>query len=146
MLVLFLVLNLFALYLFAQDYKIHKGSAIHQVKISFSEIEEFDKQVPKNLLRREIKNEFEHFPEIPFNPEKIVYQAPKLSHLPYWETKEPSPLPEIDFLGLDDSGNSIPPDVNGVAGPEHLMVTLNTDTRIMDKQGNIISTVSTGIF
>ncbi|MCD4730451.1 MAG: choice-of-anchor J domain-containing protein [Bacteroidales bacterium] len=144
--VLVLVLNLFALSLFAQDYKIYKGSAIHQVKISFSEIEEFDKQVPKNLLRREIKNEFKHFPEIPFNPEKIVYQAPKLSHSPYWETKEPSPLPEIDFLGLNDSGNSIPPDVNGVAGPEHLMVTLNTDTRIMDKQGNPISTVGTGSF
>ena len=141
-----LVLNFCAFSLSAQNSKVYKGSAIHRVKISFSEIEEYDKHVPKNLLRREIKNEFEHFPEIPFDPEKIVYKAPKLSHLPFWEAKEPSPLPEIDFLGLDDSGNSIPPDVNGAAGPNHLMVTLNTDTRIMDKQGNVISTVSTGSF
>jgi len=72
--VLVLVLNLFAFAQFAQDSQNYKGSAIHQVKVSFSEIEKYDKQVPKNLLRQEIKNEFEHFPKIPINPDKIVYQ------------------------------------------------------------------------
>ena len=143
---LFVLFSLFSFGLFGQDSTTYKGTAINQVKISFSEIEEFDRHVPKNLLRREIKNEFKSFPKIPFNPDKVVYKAPKLDFLPEWETKEPSPLPEINFLGIGDSGNSIPPDVNGAAGPNHLMVTLNTDTRIMDKQGNPISTISTSSF
>lgn len=143
---LIVLFSLFVFSLLGQNPPVFKGTAIKQVKISFSEIEKFDKQVPKNLLRREIKNEFKSFPKIPFDPDKIVYQAPKLNYKPEWETKEPSPLPEIDFLGMDDSGNSIPPDVNGAVGPDHIMVTLNTDTRIMDKQGNPISTISTSSF
>lgn len=129
-----------------QNHNISKVTAVEQVKISFSEIEKYDKQLPKKLLRREIKNEFENFPEIPFNANKIVYQAPKLSYLPNWNIKESSPLPEIDFLGLGDNGNSIPPDVNGAVGPDHIMVTLNTEVRILDKQGNILSTVNTESF
>ena len=47
-----------------------------------------------------------------------------------------SPPPQESFAGLMDNGNSIPPDVNGAAGPNHLMQTLNTDVRISDKEGN----------
>jgi len=34
----------------------------------------------------------------------------------------------------------------GAAGPDHLMTMLNTEVRIQDKQGNIVSTVSLETF
>ncbi len=70
----------------------------------------------------------------------------KINSLENTLVKDPSPLPTKDFLGLKDNNNSIPPDVNGAAGPNHLMITLNTDVRIMDRDGNPIYTVGTGNF
>lgn len=55
--------------------------------------------------------------------------------------REVSPLPDTGFLGLYDSGNSIPPDVNGAPGPNHLMVTLNTQVRIQSRHGSDLGTV-----
>ena len=55
--------------------------------------------------------------------------------------RETSPAPDTGFLGLYDSGNSIPPDVNGAPGPQHLMVTLNTQVRIQSRQGADLGTV-----
>jgi PKD repeat protein len=125
-----------------------KGIAEKCVKISFQEIEEYNNLYPVFRTEgRQIQNQFETLPETPFDPNKIIYKAPKGSFSEaFRQQKDPSPAPEVDFSGLDDSGGSIPPDVNGAAGPDHLMVTLNTDVRIMDKQGNEISTVGTGAF
>ena len=41
-----------------QDSQVYKGKAINQVKVSFDEMEAFDKTVPKDLLRHDIKDEF----------------------------------------------------------------------------------------
>ncbi len=87
------------------------------------------------------------YPQSALEGKKILYKETQ----PFYSqslsgTKDPSPLPDKDFHGLEDSGNSIPPDVNGAAGPDHLMITLNTQTRIMDREGNEISTISTGSF
>ncbi len=57
-----------------------------------------------------------------------------------------SPLPDTTFDALYDSGNSIPPDVNGAPGPNHLMVTLNTEVRIQDRDGTPLTTISLGAF
>ncbi|KAF0128107.1 MAG: hypothetical protein FD155_3432 [Bacteroidetes bacterium] len=57
-----------------------------------------------------------------------------------------SPAPDTSFDALYDSGNSIPPDVNGAPGPDHLMVTLNTEIRIQDRQGVPLETLSLGLF
>lgn len=46
-----------------------------------------------------------------------------------------SPLPSASFEGQRDSGTRIPPDTMGAAGPNHLMVTLNSVVRIQDKTG-----------
>lgn len=54
--------------------------------------------------------------------------------------------PVRNFNGLNDNGTSIPPDVNGTVGPNHTMVTLNTQVRIQDKNGVTISTVSLNSF
>jgi hypothetical protein len=54
---------------------------------------------------------------------------------------EVSPLADTGFLGFYDTGNSIPPDVNGAPGPEHLMVSLNTQVRIQNRFGVDMGTV-----
>jgi len=57
-----------------------------------------------------------------------------------------SPAPDTSFHGLEDSGNSIPPDVNGAAGPDHLMITLNTQVRVQDRVGNNLFTTTLNTF
>ena len=57
-----------------------------------------------------------------------------------------SPSPSVTFNALDDNGTSIPPDVNGAVGPSHIMTTLNTQVRIQNLTGAVISTVSLNAF
>ena len=54
---------------------------------------------------------------------------------PQYRLQSGSPLPDTTFNGLDDTGNSIPPDVNGAPGPDHIMVTLNTQVCARTGQG-----------
>jgi len=130
-----------------QNYEVFKGTQLQSFKKSFTEMEEQEKLYPEmKTSGRRIKNNFEKYPDLPFDESQIKYQAKASEYIPTILQKETSPPPDQDFLGLDDSGGSIPPDVNGCPGPNHLMVTLNTDTRIMDKEGTPISTISTGIF
>ena len=57
-----------------------------------------------------------------------------------------SPSPTITFNGLLDNNQVIPPDVNGAVGITYLMETLNSQYRISNKSGAIISTLSLGTF
>jgi Putative Ig domain len=53
-----------------------------------------------------------------------------------------SPTPSVNFLALSDNNAVIPPDTQGSVGPNHLMVTLNSQVRIQSKTGSTVSTVS----
>ena len=53
-----------------------------------------------------------------------------------------SPTPAASFLALGDNNTRIPPDTMGAVGPNHLMVTLNSEVRIQNKTGGVISTTS----
>ena len=57
-------------------------------------------------------------------------------------------LPTVtrSFAALGDNGQSIPPDTHGAAGPNHLMVTLNTEVRVQDRTGSTLSTVTLNQF
>jgi hypothetical protein len=57
-----------------------------------------------------------------------------------------APTVTAGFPALGDDNTAIPPDTNGAVGPLHLMTMLNTQTRIQDKAGGVISTVSTEDF
>ncbi|MBT5876069.1 MAG: hypothetical protein HOH43_21760 [Candidatus Latescibacteria bacterium] len=50
------------------------------------------------------------------------------------------------FPALGDNNSSIPPDTHGAVGPNHVMVTLNTEVRIQDRNSSVISTVSLSTF
>lgn len=57
-----------------------------------------------------------------------------------------SPALASSFKALEDSGTSIPPDTHGAAGPNHLMVVLNTQLRIQTRAGAAVSTVALDSF
>jgi hypothetical protein len=57
-----------------------------------------------------------------------------------------APVLSPDFLALEDSNQSIPPDTMGAVGPTHLVVTLNDRVRIQDRNGVEISTVENEVF
>ena len=54
--------------------------------------------------------------------------------------------PIIDFNGIDDINSSIPPDVGGQVGPNHVMTTLNSFVRVSSRTGTVISTVTLNAF
>lgn len=53
-----------------------------------------------------------------------------------------SPAPSKSFLALGDDNTAIPPDTYGSVGPDHLVVTLNTQVRVQDRNGNPMVTLS----
>lgn len=50
------------------------------------------------------------------------------------------------FQALVDNNTAIPPDTQGAVGPDHVMTTLNSQVRIQDKSGTVLSTVSLDAF
>jgi len=58
----------------------------------------------------------------------------------------PSPAPAASFEALPNSPETQPPDTHGAVGPNHLMVTLNSDVLIQDRSGNALSTVTLAAF
>lgn len=53
-----------------------------------------------------------------------------------------SPPVATGFQGLNDDNTVIPPDTHGAVGPNHVMTTLNSQVRVQDRSGNILSTIS----
>src|SRR6266853_501532 len=57
-----------------------------------------------------------------------------------------SPAPASSFQALSDNNLAVPPDTPGTVGPSHLMTVLNTQVRIQDRTGALLSTVSMNSF
>ena len=131
-----------------QQYNKYKGTSTFKSTTSLKEIEAWDKENPAAGPKMKVPNkEAFVYPEFAIEGKKLLYRDEmKQNSGQNNQIKDLSPLPAKDFLGLKDNNNSIPPDVNGAAGPNHLMITLNTEVRIMDRDGNAISTVGTGSF
>ena len=97
-------------------------------------------------INAKIPNKNWEVPNWTFDDSKILYEEPKGTFKKPSSVRETSPAPNANFLALDDNGSSIPPDVNGTVGPDHLMVTLNTQVRIQDRQGTNLFTTSLSTF
>jgi hypothetical protein len=50
------------------------------------------------------------------------------------------------FLALNDNNGTVPPDTSGAAGPNHLVVALNTQIRFQDRNGTELLTTSLRTF
>ena len=134
---------------YSQKVKGVVGHADANVVMSMDEIVQYDLLHPSDSTPKlkEPRNPNWKYPEFPVDESKILYTYDKK-----WEPnpssapKEQSPLPDDDFMGLGDNGTSIPPDVNGTVGPNHIMITLNTQVRVQTKTGTTLSTVSLSSF
>jgi hypothetical protein len=87
-------------------------------------------------------------PDMDLDPNMLIKHDPFTSTAAGNKTNSmlPSIAPVRNFNGLNDNSTSIPPDVNGTVGPNHTMITLNTQVRIQDKNGVNISTISLNSF
>ncbi|HNH82807.1 MAG TPA: hypothetical protein PL157_10585 [Acidobacteriota bacterium] len=118
------------------------GVAIRAAEVDFTELALEEARQP--LARRpKIEREKGPVPLDVIRPDEIVVPSPPATSVtPGTKALAPSPTPSSSFLGLEDNGPSFPPDTHGAAGPNHLMVTLNTEIRIQDRQGKALRTVS----
>jgi len=57
-----------------------------------------------------------------------------------------SPPPATSFQGLVDNNTIIPPDTHGAVGPNHVLTVLNSQVRVQDRNGAVISTVNLDTF
>jgi hypothetical protein len=58
----------------------------------------------------------------------------------------PSPAPASSFEALSGELPVTPPDAHGAVGPNHIMVTLNTEVRIQDRDGTPLLTMTLSQF
>lgn len=139
---IFLLITLF-FNLPAQEYKsVHRGNAEAFSRTSFDAMLQWEAANPDAVNSIPIKNPNPERPKPLFEiDQRTVLSVEQNEMLPASMMRETSPAPDTGFLGLYDSGNSIPPDVNGAPGPQHLMVTLNTQVRIQSRQGADLGTV-----
>lgn len=68
--------------------------------------------------------------------------APQIAQLIAAAAPASSPPLTTNFLGTLDNGRGVPPDTMGSVGPRHLMVTVNTEVKILTRGGQPISSVA----
>ncbi len=124
---------------YAQKYEAEKGKAHKQARVSI--LSKTQIEPDRTVFKRPNKN---WKPENwSFSKTNIIYQEEsKANAKESYGPRINSPVPDTSFTGLIDNGTSIPPDVNGAAGPNHLMQTLNPQVRITDKAGIDLFTTS----
>lgn len=141
------------LQVFAQDVEVVKTASKADVKTStnfmnVAMMESYNKPAPKpiqfigNRKAREIKEM-----DIPTQGKTVKldpFTEPSSQHK--GSSAVASPAPVQNFNGLNDNSQFIPPDVNGAVGPNHVMTTLNSQVRISDRNGVVISTVALNSF
>lgn len=146
---LFLILNNLVVY----GQQSQEKPVIHSSVISFSDIIKYDKDNPAKGIKlignyREDKDE-EVLPSYDILDSTNVLKDPYGKIVPPNNIKAVSLLstsPSLTFNALDDNNTTIPPDVNGAVGPNHVMTTLNSQVRIQSLTGTIISTVTLNSF
>ncbi|MDD5507588.1 MAG: PKD domain-containing protein [Bacteroidales bacterium] len=123
------------------------GTAQRHVKVHYDQIRAYDAAHPSDSIPK-LKKPKPHFypPVYPIDPSEIIYREPPRDEEPSSVQRESSPEPYLNFPGLGDNQAAIPPDTKGSVGLNHLMITLNTEVRIQDKEGNNLSTISLSSF
>jgi hypothetical protein len=72
--------------------------------------------------------------------------VPDALQTPVDQTSPQTFVVTTDFQALPDNGTVIPPDTHGAVGPNHVMTMLNSEVRIQNRTGGVVSTVSLAIF
>lgn len=142
---LFIILVVISSHLLnAQQIKGTKGSTSKKHTVVIGQLDEqLENSISTNI---KIPNKNWQVPDWQLGDSKILYEEPLGYYQKPSSTRETSPSPDTTFIALHDNGGSIPPDVNGTVGPNHLMITLNQGVRIQDREGNNLFTTSLSTF
>ena len=125
---------------FAQSIQGQKSLAIKHARVSIQILEDKTMESGSGI---KVPNPGWNPTEWTFAETKVIYKDSKIDNQTNInKNRISSPTPDTSFAGLMDNGNSIPPDVNGAVGPNHLMQTLNTGVRISDREGNELFSTS----
>lgn len=91
-------------------------------------------------LPKILKPEHEDLPDSLPIPEDEKVSPQELPNLivPFDSIKRQSPKTNLLFPGLGDNNTSIPPDLGGAVGRNHLMIALNTQVAFQDKVGTLL--------
>ena len=136
---------------FAQNLT-EKVSAINQVTINFQELATKAAAEPEIINIPDLSNKkTKTIPlprEVPAGQPVIEYKGPDYVPQPIGNAiNVVSPAPTLNFTGFLDNIQSIPPDVHGAVGPNHVVTTLNPRVVIHDKTtGAVISSISLDAF
>jgi hypothetical protein len=125
-----------------------KMQATASATINIAEIERREKERGPTAEKKKIENE--NLVNIPFAPpippgargETFKLTLAENSTAPQPRKKEGSTGLEPNFPGIGDNNTTIPPDMGGAVGPNHVMTALNSQVRIQNKTGGTISTVT----
>ena len=128
----------------AQQIKGTKGTTSKKHTVIVKQLEETIEN--SQSINIKVPNRNWEVPNWQLGDSKIIYEEPIGSYQKPSSNRVQSPAPDTTFMALHDNGGSIPPDVNGTVGPNHLMVTLNQGVRIQDREGNILLTTSLSTF
>lgn len=104
-----------------------------QKQRNMEEKEEKQRGIPVNL-------------PVPSNAKVTAISPGFITPLQFEQPDINSPGPIKTFDGIIDDNTLIPPDVNGAAGPNHLFETLNSEYRIFNKSGGVVSTLTKSAF
>ena len=121
--------------------------------INFTQLAYWElKHPPKQQLLRNFEEKEEEqrgipqYLPVPANAKFNVFDENNITRVESNNPLTTSPAPIISFNGILDNGTTIPPDVNGAAGPTALFETLNSQYRIYSKTGTVVSTLTLASF
>lgn len=147
-----------------------KATVSKSATVDFKTIEKYSKEHPTDPNERRIagtknganegreegeEEEEEELPILKSIPKGARVVTDPFGKMPAPQAGKPSPgtnnqtsfAPITNFNAIDDVGSTIPPDVGGQIGPNHVMTTLNgTGVRIQNRAGGVISTVTLNAF
>ena len=122
--------------------------------VNFTQLAEYDLAHPVKKSMRYIEQAEDVAERLKFKPKPtpagpvfhVELQQPTINERVEGTEGTPSPAPKISFNGTMDNGTSIPPDIQGAAGPTYLMETTNQAINIFTKTGTVNKSVTTATF
>lgn len=152
------MLSIAFLFSFTANAQVKKEIIKHEViqvgqpnVVNFQTLADYEVLHPVPLVQRNVEadedNEMhKHVPNHNFVSAEDRMRNVSQVDLSHAESRAVSPAPVVSFNGLTDNNTTIPPDVNGCAGLNHLMETINSQFRVNSKTGATTSTLSITTF
>ncbi|HET6993444.1 MAG TPA: hypothetical protein VFI06_00620 [Chitinophagaceae bacterium] len=118
--------------------------------VTLKEIEGKEKQFKVDTTKRgnfnDADNKLPRNLPVPPGARQKTYKVPPVDTTANKSLKKNESATSTLFPALGDNNTTIPPDIGAAAGPNHLMIALNSEVRIQNKTGTTLSTVSLGNF